>query len=118
MPTNFLVLDSARRCNKLPLIRNQQPRDGGTGQSTQRPRNHGADGHAGHISTTTGRDLRKDTNLVAQGADVGKSAQSVGRDEPGADGEVGEFLVVLEAVVGDEFILFVYQTFISNVHKN
>lgn len=47
----------------------------------------------------------QDTDLVAQGADVGEAAESVGDDEFGAVGHVGVGRVGLEGVVGDEFIL-------------
>lgn len=65
----------------LLLIRNKQTRNRRTGKSTNRTREHRTNSHTGHITTTTGRDLRQDTDLVTQGADVGEAAERVGGDQ-------------------------------------
>lgn len=95
----------SRRTEILLLIRDKQTRNCRTGESTNRTREHRTNGNTGHITTTTGRDLRQDTDLVTQGADVSESTERVGGDQPRAIGEVGVCFLVLEGVVGDEFVL-------------
>jgi hypothetical protein len=64
----------------LLLIRDKQTRNRRARESTNRTREHRANSNTGHISTTTGRDLGQDTDLVTQGADVGESTERVSGD--------------------------------------
>lgn len=96
---------SRTRTKILLLIRNKQPSNRRTGKCTNSTREHGTDRHPRDVCTATRRDLRKHTDLVTQGADVGEAAEGVGGDEARAVGEVVVGWVCLEGVVGDEFVL-------------
>ena len=89
----------------LRLIGNQQPSNTSTRQRTNRPRQHRTHCHPRDIAGPRRRQLRQHTDLVSQRADVGEAAEGVGGDDARArrEGCVGG--VVLEGVVGDEFIL-------------
>lgn len=87
------------------LIRNQQPRNSSTGKRTNRPGDHSTERDAGNITGSAGCNLRQNTDLVTQGADVGETTERVGGDEARTGGEISEVVIFLEARVGDEFIL-------------
>jgi hypothetical protein len=69
------------RAEELLLIRDEQTRNRRARESTNRTREHRADGNPGHITTTAGRDLGQYTDLVTQRADVGESTEGVGGDQ-------------------------------------
>lgn len=89
----------------LRLIRNQQPCNRRARQRTNRPRQHRTHGHPRDIAGPRWRQLRQHPDLVTQRADIREAAEGVGSDHARARGEVRVGGVVLQGVVGDEFIL-------------
>lgn len=93
------------RTEILLLIRDEETRNRRTRECTNRTREHSRDSDPRHITTTARRDLRQDTDLVTQRADVGKTTEGIGDNQARAVGEVSVGLCVLEGIVGDEFVL-------------
>lgn len=87
------------------LVHNQHPRKRRTRKRTQRPCDHGTKSHPCNITATTRGNLRKDTDLVTQRAEIGEAAEGVCGDQTGARGEVRIVRVCLEGGVGNKFVL-------------
>lgn len=88
------------------LVRNKQSSNSGTGEGTKSAREHSTDRNSRDIPTTPGRNLRQDTDLLTQGADIGETAESIGNDETRTVGEVLVGSLVLKGVVCDELVLY------------
>jgi hypothetical protein len=66
------------------LIRDQHPRNAGTGQGRNDPGYQSREGDFGDATALAWSKLTQNTNLNANGANVAKAADCVGCDEPRA----------------------------------
>lgn len=84
---------------------NNQTGNRGRGQGREDARNQGRQGKSGDVATTRRRQLAENTNLDTQGANVAKSAESVGGNELRAGRQVGVVGVGGHGVEGIVLIL-------------
>lgn len=91
--------------HKAGLILDDQTRNTRRTERTQDTRNQSTQRKSGDIARSPGSDLRQDTNLRAQGAQIPKAAQAIRRDELGSGREGGVHGVGTEIVICHKFVL-------------